>query len=101
MEGTERLFAVMLAELDPDIAVACPEWRGLKVTFLVSAANAAAIAVACPEWRGLKDVTVVKAENMESNCSGLPRMEGTESRYQNRGRSIHPLLQWLAPNGGD
>jgi len=80
MEGTERLFAVMLAELDPDIAVACPEWRGLKVTFLVSAANAAAIAVACPEWRGLKDVTVVKAENMESNCSGLPRMEGTE-RY--------------------
>src|SRR6266536_3053247 len=87
--------------LSRQIAVACPEWRGLKV-FLQRRANGLInIAVACPEWRGLKVRFGLGQEVQGRNCSGLPRMEGTEScgTPGSAGRCI--LLQWLAPNGGD
>ncbi len=85
------------------IAVACPEWRGLKVSFAARPAGSAYIAVACPEWRGLKAGLLHRAEALlltiavacpewrglkvawlstgaskSRDCSGLPRMEGTE-----------------------
>src|SRR6266581_1278621 len=86
------------------IAVACPEWRGLKVEGLLACAVVGFycsglprmegterggviwpqdccddIAVACPEWRGLKVDTLTMFIAPSSYCSGLPRMEGTES----------------------
>src|SRR6266496_3878262 len=64
---------------DSYIAVACPEWRGLKGGLYAHTHIGTEIAVACPEWRGLKVAWRGKVARALMHCSGLPRMEGTES----------------------
>ena len=77
MEGTEsRIVGDDLAVLR-QIAVASPDWRGLKVKLFGLVGDKIDIAVASPDWRGLKEAT--------SAAALLARLG----------------LQWLAPIGGD
>ena len=82
MEGTESIVTVISGCSDTVlIAVALPRMEGTeRLLILTSVDGRDQIAVACPEWRGLK-VWYVKCCicHVSAYCSGLPRMEGTES----------------------
>src|SRR6266536_2977930 len=126
MEGTESAYAIHITWPVEGIAVACPEWRGLKERSLAKPRKCVShcsglprmegterirrcfqaplhihIAVACPEWRGLKVEGYTKSAGSNCHCSGLPRMEGTESANESDYVQFAFVLQWLAPNGGD
>ena len=53
-----------------DIAVASPDWRGLKVPCKYHSIQIAHIAVASPDWRGLKVQTMQASISNDGNCSG-------------------------------
>ncbi len=101
LEGTERLLVQSLENRLSGIAVACPDWRGLKVLFqssnLVEEANCSGL----PRLEGTERYFCHEGVLKCLYCSGLPRLEGTERRQ------VAPMvqdvlqLQWLAPIGGD
>ena len=126
LEGTERLDDKGTILPPESIAVAGPDWRGLKATPGMWMRAQVKIAVAGPDWRGLKDRTARTRTIGRTDCSGWPRLEGTErpatlkTGGNTKGIAVagpdwrglkvarrifcvaHSLLlQWLAPIGGD
>ena len=102
LEGTER---GILNVCDRWHRTNCSGWPRLEGTEsrtrFQSARNSHHIAVAGPDWRGLKGFACCTERGVGCYCSGWPRLEGTERQAEILGVFVFYELQWLAPIGGD